>query len=69
MMITSSLLLALFKVKLVPTHINKAHGIVLYKATFSSTQPDMEASGRLLTVGKELLVPTKYRAGKASEPF
>lgn len=68
-MITSTLLLALFTVKLVPTHINKAHGIVLYKATFSSPQPDMEASGTLLTVGKELLVPTKYRTGKVPEPF
>jgi len=59
----------LFKVKLVPTQINKAYGIVLYKATFSSPQPDMEASGMLHTVGKELLVPTIYRAGRAPEPF
>jgi len=41
----------------------------LYKATFSSPQPDMEASGTLHTVGKELLVPIKYRAGRVPEPF
>jgi hypothetical protein len=58
-----------FKVNLVPTHINKAYGIEVYKATFSSPQPDMEASGMLHTVGKQLLVPTKYRAGKVPEPF
>jgi hypothetical protein len=68
-MITNIWLLALFKVKLVPTHINNAYGIVLYKATFSSPQYYKEASGKLHTVGKQLLVPTKYRGGRAPEPF
>jgi len=41
----------------------------LYKATFSSLQPDTEASGTFHTMGKELLVPTKYWAGRAPKPF
>jgi hypothetical protein len=68
-MITSIWLLALFKGKLVPTHINNTYGIVLYKAIFSSPQHYMEASGKLHTVEKQLLVPTKYRAERAPEPF
>lgn len=53
----------MLKVKLVSAHINKANGIVMYKATFSSPQHYMEESEKLHTVGKELLYPLNIGLG------